>query len=386
MSYIYLDNAATTFPKPRAVTDEVLRCVKHYCGNPGRSSHPLALAASNKVYECREQICKLFSTDAPENIVFTQNATYALNMAIKGLLHRGDHVLISDMEHNAVYRPVFRLADSGHITYDIFDTVKNERPLSPEEICLGIEKKILRGRTRMLICTHAPNICSTVLPITEIGKLCKKHGIYFVVDASQSAGHIRIDMSKENIDVLCAPGHKGLMGIQGCGFMILGGENVPNTLIEGGSGVDSLNPRMPDYAPERFEVGTLPTPSIAALSEGIKYVSSFSPEEIRYHENELFIRLRYMLENSPSLCAKIYMPDCPGAVMLFNIGDRGSEETGRFLSKKGICSRSGYHCAPLAHASIGTPNGGAVRVSFSHFNKKSELEALVKALYEFVNQ
>ena len=226
MSVIYLDNAATTFPKPRSVSLEVARCIKYYCGNPGRSSHALAKASAGKIYECRERTAAYFGSEAPENVVFTMNATHALNTAIKGILRRGDHVIISDMEHNAVYRPIEKLSRENFITYDIFSTVKGGAPLSDGDIIKSIRGLIKPSRTRMLICSHIPNICSAVRPIAKIGELCSKHGIVFVLDAAQSAGHVPIDIRKDFIDILCAPAHKGLFGIQGCGFMLVNGENI----------------------------------------------------------------------------------------------------------------------------------------------------------------
>ena len=305
-------------------------------------------------------------------------------MAIKGILRRGDHVLISDMEHNAVYRPILSLSEAGLITYDVFKTHKDGRMLASEAICGGIRSKILPGRTKMLICTHIPNVCSSVLPIGDIGKLCRESGVIFVLDASQSAGHVPIDMSSQSIDVLCAPAHKGLMGLQGCGFMILGENVSAETLIEGGSGVDSLAPSMPDDPPERFEAGTLPTPSIIGLSEGVKFLSSLPVGEAHEREKVLFLRLREMLNDSPQLGAEIYVPCSPGAVMLLNLRGYDCEDVGRFLSKRGICTRSGYHCAPLAHRTLGTPEGGALRISFGIFNQKSELETLIKAFGDYI--
>lgn len=385
MKTVYLDNAATSFPKPSSVTDEVYRCISYYCGNPGRSSHKLAMASAEKIYDCRERLSSFFSAPSPERVIFTQNATYALNMAIKGILRRGDHVLISDMEHNAVLRPISAFARSGLIKYDTFRTHNEYGVLPDDEICADIMKKI-KPTTAMLICSHVPNICSSVLPIKKIGSLCKRQNILFLLDASQSAGHIPISMTDSGIDIICAPGHKGLLGIQGCGFMILGDGIEADTLIEGGSGVDSLNPAMPEEAPERFEAGTLPTPAIVGLSEGIKYLSSFSPHEIHIRECELFEALRDRLEGSPELSARIYVPESSGSVLLFNLMGHSPDEVGRFLSKRNICVRSGYHCAPLGHKTLGTPKGGAVRVSFGLFNRKSELDILTKALKDFVRQ
>ena len=206
------------------------------------------------------------------------------------------------------------------------------------------------------------------------------------MDASQSAGHLPINMADSRIDVLCAPGHKGLMGIQGCGFMILGDGIKAETLVEGGSGVDSLNSDMPDASPERFEAGTLPTPAIVGLSEGIKFLASLSTDEISKHDSRLFEMLVDRLCTYHELKAKIYASDSAGAVMLFNLSGHSPDEVGRYLSKRNICVRSGYHCAPLGHKTLGTPKGGAIRISFGIFNRVYELDILIKALRDFVRQ
>ena len=320
------------------------------------------------------------SLDAPENIIFVPNSTYGLNMMIKGMLRFGDHVLISDMEHNAVYRPIEKLSRENFITYDVFKTVKEGSPLPDGDIIKSIKSLIKPSRTRMLICSHVPNICSAVRPIAKIGELCKKHDVVFVLDAAQSAGHIPIDVSRDCIDILCAPGHKGLFRIQGCGFMLINGETVPRPTVEGGNGVDSLEWKMPELLPERLEAGTLPTPSIAALSEGIGFISQIDQREIFLHECRLFARARDMMLNSPELSAKIYIPECEGAVLLFSIDDIPSETVGRYLADRGICVRSGFHCAPLGHRALGTPDSGAVRASFSIFNGYKDVDALLEGL------
>jgi selenocysteine lyase/cysteine desulfurase len=380
VSVTYLDNAATTFPKPRSVSTEVTRCIRYYCGNPGRSSHALAKASAGKIYECRERTAAYFGSEAPESVVFTMNATHALNTAIKGILRRGDHVLISDMEHNAVYRPIEKLSRENFISYDVFSTVKDGVPLPDGEIIRSIKRLIKPSRTRMLICSHVPNICSAVRPIAQIGELCRQKNILFVLDAAQSAGHLPIDVGKSCVDILCAPAHKGLFGIQGCGFMLISGENIPRPVVEGGNGVDSLEWKMPELLPERLEAGTMPTPAIAALSEGIGFISQIDQREILLHERKLFARARDMILNSPELSARIYMPESEGAVLLFSLDDIPSETVGRYLADKGICVRSGFHCSALGHKALGTPESGAVRASFSIFNGIRDVDTLLDGL------
>ena len=379
---VYLDNAATSFPKPRSVTEEVRRCIRYYCGNPGRSPHAAAREAENRIYECRERVSRFFGSERPEGVVFTMNATQAINLALKGILRRGDHVILSDMEHNAVYRPIRRLAADGTITYDLFQTVRNGRALDEGEILASIRRLMIPGRTKMLICAHVPNLCSAERPIAAIGGLCRKHGIIFLLDAAQSAGHLPIDVKSSHVDILCAPGHKGLFGIQGCGFMLVEGDILPSPLIEGGNGIDSLEWSMPSLLPERLEAGTLPTPAIVSLSEGIGFLSRLDMDAVHSAQQALFRRTRDMLLRSKELCAKVYLPECEGSVLLFNLEGIPSEEVGRRLAERGICVRSGYHCSALGHKALGTLDGGAVRVSFSPFNREHDIDALIDALYE----
>jgi len=383
---IYLDNAATSFPKPPSVYKEVERCLRDYCGNPGRGSHKLSRISAEKIYETREEVASFFGSEHPENVIFTYNDTYALNTVIKGLLSYGDHVLISDMEHNSVYRPIASLAKRGVITYDVFDTMCLSPLRSPLGICEQISVRI-RHNTKMLVATHSSNICSATLPLYEIGKICRANGIIFVVDAAQSAGHLPINMTKMNIDVLCAPAHKGLFGIQGCGFSILGErltteDILPLPLIEGGSGVNSLSPEMPDAPPERYESGTLSVPSIVSLGEGIKYLRCRGIEEIHEHETALYRRLSSMLSELRSI--KIYAPEHVGSTLLFNVDGIPSERVAEMLDTHGICVRSGFHCSPLGHRTLGTGENGAVRVSFGAFNTPRDLDTLYFALKNII--
>lgn len=378
---IYFDNAATSFPKPRRVAEEQLRCMQFYCGNPGRGSHALAMAAAEKIYECREELVSFLGSSNPENVIFTMNATMALNTAIKGLLRRGDHVLISDMEHNAVFRPIYKLARDGVISYDVFETFPNLSTRTPEMICTSIIEK-LRPNTRMLICAHASNICSATLPLREIGALCRKKGILFVVDAAQSAGHLPINMKEMQIDALCAPGHKGLWGPQGCGILVLGEGIVADTLVEGGSGYNSLEGNMPEDAPERYEAGTLPTPAITGLLEGIREIKRLDIDYIHSRESALTARLCERLTDLSKVT--LYAPYHMGSVLLFSLQDISSDRVGAFLNERGFCVRTGFHCAALAHATLGTPPAGAVRVSPSLFNTVTQIDAFADTITELL--
>ncbi len=378
---IYFDNAATSFPKPRRVVEEQMRCMQFYGGNPGRGSHALAMAAAQKIYECREELASFFGSPNPENVIFTMNTTMALNTVIKGSLRRGDHVLISDMEHNAVFRPIYKLARDGYLTYDVFQTFPTNPLRTSDMICASILEK-LRPNTRMLICAHASNICSASLPLAQIGALCRKKGILFVVDAAQSAGHLPIDMQEMQIDALCAPGHKGLWGPQGCGILILGEGIVCDTLIEGGSGYNSLEGNMPEDPPERYEAGTLPTPAIAGLLEGVRALKRIGIDAIHLYECKLTQTLCERLLTMPRVT--VYAPHHTGSVLLFSLADISSDRVGSFLNERGFCVRTGFHCAALAHATLGTPPSGAVRVSPSFFNTVAQIDALCDTLKELL--
>ncbi len=378
---IYLDNAATSFPKPPSVILEQERCMRAYCGNPGRSSHPLALVAAEKVYECREALAALFGSRHPERVVFTLNCTAALNTVLKGLLSPGDHVLISDMEHNAVLRPLHRLAEAGVITYDVYPTF----PLSPERTSEDILRAVaarIRPNTRLLVAAHASNICSATLPLYELGAFCRARGILFAVDAAQSAGHLPIDMEGMKIDALCAPGHKGLLGPQGTGFFILGEGIDPTPLTEGGSGSDSLDPHMPKEPPERYEAGTLQTPAIAGLLAGVQEITRIGIDTIHAHECAMVARLEEQLSAIPTITVKA--PSHRGSVLLFHSTLLPASHIGTELSLRGICVRTGFHCTALAHTTLGTPPAGAVRVSPGLYTSPAQIDALTAALKQLI--
>ena len=373
----YLDNAATTYPKPTPVYDEVYRCMTRYCGNAGRGSHSLSLGAARKIFECRSLLSDMFDVDDETRIVFTQNTTYSLNMVIKGLLKKGDHVIISDIEHNAVLRPIWKLASEGIIEYDIFSSMINASHRSPSLICAKIAS-LIRPNTKMVIANHASNICSYHLPIKEIGAFCARHNLLFVVDAAQSAGHYPISVNDMNISALCLPSHKGLYGPQGCGVIALGKGITFDTLIEGGNGINSLDPNMQIISPERYEAGTLPTPAIAGLCEGVKFVAAEGTKSILEHESALFREARDKLCNINGI--SIYAPSFEGSVLLFNMDSISSEALALKLDSYRVCVRGGFHCSPLAHKQLSTLENGALRVSFGIFNQSKDIDILAKAL------
>ena len=372
---IYLDNAATSYPKPPRVISAVGDCMKYRGGNPGRGAHRLSLEAAGEIYTCREVAARTFGAE-PERVIFTLNTTHALNLAIKGLLGRdGGHILCSDLEHNAVYRPLYKLAREGRATFDVFPTFPTARLWSPSRILSSLATKV-RPDTRMVVCTHASNVCSAVLPIEEIGAFCRRRGLYFVVDGAQSAGVYDLNVDRMGITALCLPGHKGLMGPQGTGMLILGKGVTLDTLTEGGNGMDSLRGEMSEDTPERYEAGTLQTPAIAGLRAGMEFVESVGLETIREHERRLGVYLRDELLSLPRV--KVYAPHREGGVVLFSVEGYASDEVGARLDREGICVRPGFHCAALAHRTLETPEGGAVRASMGWWTKERDVEALLR--------
>ncbi len=372
---IYLDNAATTFPKPTCLCDGIGFCLKNYCGNPGRSAHFMSLKSSEKIYEARTLVGELFNSE-PENVVFTYNTTYALNIAIKSLLKPFSHVLISDIEHNAVYRPVYNLSKQGLCSFDIFSSNG-----TTEEIIDNIRKLILPS-TKMLICNHVSNIGVRRMPIKEIGEFCKKNNITFIVDGAQSAGIYKIDVKAMNINALCIPGHKALYGPQGIGIMILN-DVVGRSIIEGGTGINSLEPQMPDFLPEAYEAGTLSTPLIAGLCESLKWLKNINIEHACSFEEELY---KLLIENLANIkCVKLYlMNEYCGNTALFNIPGLSSHFVSEELNKNGICVRSGFHCSPLAHKMLKTTDSGAVRISLGVFNTKKDIIDTISILNQII--
>ncbi len=377
---IYLDHAATSFPKPREVEDAVLTCMRKSGGNPGRGSHRPALLAAEEVYRCRELAASLFGT-APERVVFTLNATHALNTAIKGILSHGDHVLCSDMEHNAVLRPLYRLFSDGIITFDTFESHPLIREGRDGKILASIAEK-LQPHTRLVVCTQASNICSAHLPIAKIGAFCRRRGLILLVDASQSAGHMDIDLERDMIDVLCVPGHKGLLGPQGTGMLLLGSRFgryfEVDTLTEGGNGMDSLSPTMTGDVPERLEAGTVATPAIAGLRAGITHMLSIGPGIIGAREAALTRNLCDGLLALPRV--RVYAPHHSGSVVLFSVEGLTSEEIGRRFDADGICVRAGFHCSALGHRTLGTAENGGVRVSVGYSTRERDIDALLRAV------
>ncbi len=359
MRTVYLDNAATTYPKPPEVVKAVREAMTKYGGNPGRGSHIMSNNSGEVLFECRSANADLFYSSA-EKFSFTMNATQSLNFAIKGLIHKGDHVLIDNFAHNASLRPLLALVNDGICTYDIFD-LRN-----PDSI-----ERLIRSNTRVIIVTHHSNITSNSVSLGQIGEICAIYKLKLIVDASQSAGHLPISMTDMNITSLCMPGHKGLYAPMGVGVLISSPTAEYRTLIEGGAGINSTDTKMPDTLPERLEAGTLPMPAICGLLKGVEFVSKTGIGKIHGRECRLSERLVRRLTKINGV--RLY-GETNGPVVSFNIDGISPAELGKCLSDSGVCVRTGYHCAPLAHKTVGSYENGSVRVSFSYFNRDSDVD------------
>ncbi len=375
---IYLDNAATTFPKPERVWREAERVMRECGGNPGRGSHALALAAAEEVYSCREAVAELVDGD-PERVVLTPNATVALNLTLKGLLRPGDHVLTSALAHNSVRRPLHDLAKEG-VTVE-------EYPVFPRgESVTAVIGRMLRPNTRAVEVTVRSNVVSLGLPLYEIAALCKRRGILLIVDAAQAAGAMPLSLRKLGRAVICAPGHKGLYGLTGSGFAVFSGEIDPKEvrpLLSGGSGLRSIDPTMPDVFPERLEAGTLNAPAAASLRAGIEAIREIGIEEIDERERKLRRRLVGWLSGMRRV--QVYLPHADeGGIVLFSVHGRSAAEVGAHLDRRGVAVRTGLHCAPEAHRLLGTPEGGAVRVSLGLYNTEEDLLTLCRTVRDLI--
>lgn len=364
---IYLDNAATSFPKPKRVIREVTKCITQYCGNPGRSSHKLSIAAADKIYETRELVADFLNIKKCENVIFTPNATYALNMVIKGLVNEKCHCIISDLEHNSVLRPLYKSLKKYGGEYSVFDT--------DGDIYNSIYP-LIRNDTKILISTLCSNVTGKIIDLNKLSSIAKKHNLKLIIDASQYIGHSVIDLSNIQYTALCSAGHKSLFGIQGSSFAVINDEELFDTLCEGGSGVDSFSTEMPILSPERYEAGTLATPAIVSLGAGIKYLNMLGMEKIENRISLLTNILRYYLNEIPNI--EIY--GIENGIASFNLKDYPSSYVAELLDKNGIATRSGYHCAPLVHQRLGTASRGAVRASISILNTENEVYSLYKAI------
>lgn len=362
---VYFDNAATSFPKPEAVIRAQQFATMHCGGNPGRGGHAYSLRAGEQIFRVRQQTADFFNTDA-ERVVFTANCTTALNFAIKGYLQKKSHVLCSDLEHNAVYRPLWKAQENGEIELEIVPTCDD----SDEETVAAFARRI-RAETKLVVCTHASNVSGRILPVEKIGALCARSGIRFIVDCAQSAGHVPIDIEKMCADAIAVAAHKGLYAPSGTGILLLRkGVSIPDTLIEGGTGSLSAQKEMPDFLPDRLEAGSLNTSGILGIGAGLDFVS------------RNFLRIR---DKETALCdyAANELQKIEGVQLLnrgnrhipivsFRIDGMHSEEVSALLNHAGFAVRGGLHCAPLAHKHYKSEKEGAVRFAPSFFNTKEQ--------------
>lgn len=372
---IYLDNAATSFPKPEEVYKDMDICFREYGANPGRSGHKLALKAGRAIFETRELLCQLFNISNPMRIIFTSNATDSLNLAIKGVLKEGDHVITSSMEHNSLIRPIKAMEEQG--VENTIIKCSADGTIKTQDI-----KSSIKENTKLIAITHASNVCGTIMPIEEIGKIANEHGILLLVDAAQSAGVYDIDVEKMNIDLLAFPGHKGLMGPQGTGGLYIREGIHIKQMKEGGTGSKSESLLQPDIIPDKYESGTPNTPGIVGLGSGIKYIFKRGIENIRNHEKDL---TKYMLKELKEIKnVKIYgtqNAESQASVISLNIGSLDSSEVSYILDQAfDIAVRAGLHCAPLAHKTLGTIEQGTLRFSIGYFNTKDDIDKAIEAI------
>lgn len=374
---IYFDNAATTFPKPACVRRGVDGYFSVYGANPGRAGHEMAIKTAMEVYKTRELTAKLFHSNEPEQVVFALNCTHALNLAIKGTVHQGGHVIISDMEHNSVLRTVHALSLEGKASYSIAETV----PGNPRATVEAFEK-LIQNNTQLICCIQGSNVFGTRLPVEQLCALARAKGIPMLVDAAQTAGVLDINLTKTPYEFVAMAGHKGLYGPTGTGILITSiGEQV-EPLMHGGTGSNSVEPVQPDFMPDRLECGTVNTAGIVALGQGVRHVLATGPSKIYAHELEICKYLYRFLRNCRS--AVLYTPEPEIGeclpVLSFNYGSLSGEETAAKLAEKGFGLRGGLHCAPLAHKKIGTLERGTARISPGCFNTMEQAELLCRAI------
>ena len=372
---IYLDHAATTGVKPEPVRRAVMQALMTLSANPGRSGAGPSLKAAEMVYACRKEAASFFGAPGPECVVFPLNCTQALNMVIKGVLRPGDEAVCTDMEHNAVARPLYTMEQRGVITVKRFCVVPGD-----DEATLANLRKVLSEKTRLVVAVHASNVFGIRTPVERIGALCRMYRIPFCIDAAQTAGVLPLSMENTGCDYLCAAGHKGLYGPMGTGLLIARDGEKLQTVLEGGTGSSSRLLSHPGEMPEHLESGTLNVPGIAGLLAGMRWVKG--QRGLLEREMGLCRQLWDGLHRMPGV--KLYLPK-PEArftapVLSFNVGEKPSEQVAASLSQRGILVRAGLHCAPLAHEKMGTLEKGTVRVSVSAFTRPGDVGALLQVV------
>ena len=373
---IYMDNAATTMQKPQQVIDAVAAAMCSM-GNAGRGAHAASLGAARTIYDAREKLACFFHAENPKQIAFTMNSTESLNIALKGVLNPGDHVITTMLEHNSVLRPLYELQVKGTEL-----TILKSNPqgtLDYEDF-----EKAIKENTKAIVCTHGSNLTGNLVDVKRVGEIAKKHGVLFIVDASQTAGVFPIDVQEMGIDILCFTGHKGLLGPQGTGGIYVREGLTVRPLLCGGSGVQTYNKKHPSEMPTALEAGTLNGHGIAGLDAAVEYLMETGIDTIREREQDLMWRFYEGVKDIPGV--KVYgdfstRERC--AIVTLNIGDYDSSEVSdELLMTYGISTRAGGHCAPLMHEALGTVEQGAVRFSFSHYNADEELNTAIQAVKE----
>lgn len=367
---IYFDNAATSYPKPECVVNAVKSALENNSANPGRSGHILSVKAAEKIYSVREKVADFFGCSSPERVIFTANCTEAVNFVLKGVLSYGDHLIVSNLEHNAVARPANKLKENG-VSVSVFNAFAN-----------NIEDELSRyvtPKTKMIFCIHASNVCGKVLPLDRIGNFCKEKGILFGVDAAQSAGILPIDMKKQGIDYLCIAPHKGLFAPMGTGILIAEGP-IQRTVLEGGTGSNSLSLEQGTELPEMLESGTVNLPGILGISAGIDFVKKKGIRNIYEHEIRLCNMLYKKLEDFRNI--RVYFDDgkVKAPVMSVCIDGLDSNEVAARLNRKGVAVRAGLHCSPFAHKTLGTTDTGTVRIAPGISCNEKQVDYLCKLL------
>ncbi|WP_319799807.1 aminotransferase class V-fold PLP-dependent enzyme [Fusobacterium ulcerans] len=374
----YFDNSATSFPKPESVYKCVEKAVRLYGANPGRGGHRMAVEASQAIYETREKVASLFNIKNPLQIAFTYNSTYALNFAVKGAVPKDSHIITTSLEHNSVLRPVFYEKDENNAHVTIIEPSEDGN-IHSEDIIAA-----MKPETKAVVLTHMSNVTGAIIDLLPITTEARKRNILTIVDVSQSAGFLDIDVEEMKIDILCFTGHKSLFGIQGTGGIYIR-EGIPfSPIIEGGTGSFSKMKRQPHSMPEALEAGTLNTPGIVSLGAGIDFINSIGLENIRKHEYSLTEKFIEGIKNIEEII--IYGPEKRGPVVTLNIKGVDSGDLAAYLDEEyGILTRAGIHCAPLAHESMHSGENGGVRFSFGYFNTEEDITYAINTLKNIVS-
>ncbi|MCL4498757.1 MAG: aminotransferase class V-fold PLP-dependent enzyme [Chloroflexi bacterium] len=378
---VYLDNAATSFPKPDCVIEAVELCIREKGANPGRGSHHLALAASRAIFGAREALASLFGVSDSTSFAFTYNCTEALNLALKGILKPGDHAITTSAEHNSVTRPLNALEALGV-------SVSKIQCGADGTLVLADVDAAVTPATRLLAVTGASNVIGTLMPVEELAAICKKHGILFLVDGAQLAGHRPMDLAESGVDLFAFPGHKGLLGPQGTGALYIRPGLELDELLQGGTGANSKAIEQPRERPDRYESGTPNTPGIAGLGAAVELLMKVGLEEIEAKENALTRRLLEGLSEIKGLALYGPPPEVKRSpVVSFNVEGLDADQVAFFLDQSfDVASRSGLHCSPDAHITIGTIDKGAVRLSPGFTNEASDIDEALSAVQAIVKE